>query len=167
MSRPSTRLFGAILLTTLALAGCGRVSAVGPVPPAPSTAPRTLEAPMPLDSQPVVPMPIGMTMTGGVPAAPGACEALAGCDVNAQIKVGDLQKKKVGFLWRKLKVTGQVTNRGAAALSGEIMIRFKKGGNVVQSEYVAIASLTPGQSQSFTHESAVAADDVEVTTRAL
>ncbi len=166
MSRPPTRLIGAILLTTLALAGCGRVTAVGPLPPAPSTAPRNVEAQLPLDAQPSV--PIGPAMVGPMAAAqPGACEALAGCDVHAQLKVGDLQKKKAGFLWRKLKVTGQVTNRGAAALSGEIMIRFKKSGGVVQSEYVAIASLAPGQTQSFTHQSAVAADDVEVTTRAL
>lgn len=166
MSRPFTRLIGAILLATLALAGCGRVTAVGPLPPAASTAPRKAEAQLPLDSQPIV--PVGPAMTGPAAAVqPGACEALAGCDVHAQLKVGDLQKKKAGFLWRKLKVTGQVTNRGAQALSGEVMIRFKKGGDVVQSEYVAIASLAPGQSQSFSHQSAVAADDVEVTTRAL
>ena len=165
MSRPPL-LLGTILVATLALAGCGRVTAVGPLPPAASTAPRQVTAPLPLDSQPAV--AVGAQLVGTAPVAqPGACEALAGCDVNAQLVIGDVQKKKAGFLWRKLKVTGKVTNRGALAMDGEVMVRFKKGGQVVQSEYVALAALAPGASKGFEHTSSVAADDVEVTSRAL
>lgn len=165
MSRP-TPLIGVILLATLALAGCGRVTAVGPLPPAASTAPRQVTASLPLDSQPVV--AVGANLTGAAPLAqPGACDALAGCDINLQLVVGDLQKKKAGFLWRKLKVTGKVTNRGAGALDAEVMVRFKKNGTVVQSEYVAVAALSAGASKAFEYTSSVAADDVEVTSRAL
>lgn len=166
MARP-TLLIGATLIATLALAGCGRVSSVGPLPPAPSSAPKASSLdPLPLDSQPSV--PVGALLTGGpVAAVQPACEATAGCDANKFLVIGDVQKKKVGFLWRKLKVTGKVTNRGASALDGEVMVRFKKGGNVVQSEYVALAALAPGASKTFEHSSSVAADDVEVTSRAL
>lgn len=170
MARPTPRLFAVILLATLALTGCGRVTAVGPLPPAASKAPASLEAPLPLDAQPGYPAsyPVGPAMAGPAAAVgPAACEAVAGCNVHAQLVVGDLQKKKAGFLWRKLKVTGKVTNRGGGPLDGEVMVRFKKGGQVVQSEYVAVAALAPGQSKGFEHTSSVAADDVEVTSRAL
>jgi hypothetical protein len=158
------------LIAAMALGGCGRVSSTAPLPPAPSMAPAALSAD-PLDVMPTT--PIGAPMAGLTPGVaagvmPGAgCEALAGCDVHAMLVVGDVQKKKVGFLWRKLRVTGKVTNRGAAALDGEVMVRFKKDGEVVQSEYVAVAALAPGQSKTFEHSSSVAADDVEVTSRAL
>lgn len=161
-----SRILGAIIVTTLALSGCGRVTAVGPLPPAPSEAPKVSADPLPLDSQPIVPTGPAMVAPTGVGIG-GTCEALNGCDVHAQLVVGDVQKKKVGFLWRKLKVTGKVTNRGAQALDGEVVVRFKKNGSVVQSEYVALAALAPGQSKAFEHSSSVAADDVEVTSRAL
>lgn len=162
-----TRLV-AIALLALALTGCGRVSAGAA--PIPSEAPKKVVADLPLDQ----PMSTGVGMMAGggavlgapVPAG-GACEALNGCNVHAQLVVGAVDKKKAGFLWRKLNIKGQVSNRGAAALSGEIMVRFKKKDQVVQSEYIAIANLAPGASQSFEAKSSVAADDVEVTTRAL
>lgn len=163
----TARIYSAILITTLALTGCGRVTAVGPLPPAPSETPKTSAEPLPLDSQPIVPTGPALVAPAGLGAGAGACEALNGCDVHAQLVVGDVQKKKVGFLWRKLKVTGKVTNRGAQPLDGEVVVRFKKNGSVVQSEYVALAALAPGQSKAFEHASSVAADDVEVTSRAL
>lgn len=164
------RLLGALLLAgSVLLSGCGRVSA-GAAPIA-STTPKKVTNDIPLDT----PSGAGLNMltgTGGgavlgTPTGAGACEALAGCNVHAQLVVGTVEKKKAGFLWRKLNIKGAVTNRGAAALSGEIMVRFKKKDGVVQSEYIAIANLAPGASQSFEAKSAVSADDVEVTTRAL
>lgn len=166
------RLAGALLVAgSLLLTGCGRVSAGAA--PVPSAAPKQLAADLPLDT-PITNQNYGMTSgtgtgvnLGAVTPAPGACVATAGCDVHAQLVVGNVEKTKSGFLWRKLTIKGTVTNRGAAALSGEIMVRFKKSGSVVQSEYIAIANLAPGQSQSYDAKSSVTADDVEVTARAL
>jgi hypothetical protein len=87
--------------------------------------------------------------------------------VHAQLVVGGLEKKRSGFLWRKLRVRGTVTNRGGQALDGEVVVRFKKGGQVVQSEFVALAALAPGQVRAVEMVSAVAADDAEVTARVL
>ncbi len=165
------RLAGVLLVAgSMVLTGCGRVSAGAA--PVPTAAPKQLAADIPLDT-PLGTNNYGMLTgpggsgAGAITPAPGACVATAGCDVHAQLVVGNVEKTKSGFLWRKLTIKGQVTNRGAAAQSVEVMVRFKKGSSVVQSEYIAIATLAPGASQSYEAKSSVAADDVEVTARAL
>ena len=85
----------------------------------------------------------------------------------AMLVVGGLTKTKAGFLWRKLSVKGQVTNKGTEPLSGQLTLTFKKGGDAVQTETLPIALLAPGQSLPFTKDSAVAADEVEVKAKAL
>ncbi|MEB3329809.1 MAG: hypothetical protein VKQ33_11305 [Candidatus Sericytochromatia bacterium] len=143
------------------VAGCGRVAPVGGIPVYEPPPVRTFDPPpspqVTTPPQPVVPPP----------AAAGACDPLAGCNVHALLVVGGLERKRTGFLWRKLRVKGAVTNRGAMPLDGEVVVRFKKGGQVVQSEFVALAALSPGQSRTVEVVSAVAADDVEVSARVL
>ncbi|MEB3197010.1 MAG: hypothetical protein VKP62_07370 [Candidatus Sericytochromatia bacterium] len=173
----------------LSLVGCGRVAPVGGLPVAPMPPATPLEQPAltPLE-QPIAPglnvpafvgpggaaLPVstqpgagtGSSQIGGQTPTAG-CDPLNGCNIHALLVVGGIQKAKMGFLWRKLRVKATISNRGAQALDGEAIVRFKKGGQVVQSEYFPFAVLAPGQSKAFEAVSAVAADDVEVTSRAL
>ncbi|MEB3220941.1 MAG: hypothetical protein VKS61_02585 [Candidatus Sericytochromatia bacterium] len=147
---------------SLLFAGCGRVSPVGGVP---AYEPPPVQAfePSPLPAATPQPLPPAPPRAG----LPAPCDPLAGCDVHAQLVVGGLEKKRSGFLWRKLRVKGTVTNRGGQPLDGEVVVRFKKGGQVVQSEFVALAALAPGQVRAVEMVSAVAADDAEVMARVL
>lgn len=156
-------LLGVFLVT--GLSACGRVAPTGRMPVVPAAAVAT-PAPLALDPIAPVAMPVAVPLSP-VAAAPAACEATNGCNPHMQLVVGNVQKKKAGVLWRKLRVQAQVTNRGPQPLDGEIIVRFKKNGQVVQSEYLAFALLPPGQSKPVELLSAVAADDVEVTTRLL
>jgi hypothetical protein len=154
------------LLASVALAllltACGRVSPVGGVPAYEAPPVRAYE-PEPLPVVTPVPAPVSRPPA----SAPAPCDPLAGCDVHAQLAVGGVEKKRSGFLWRKLRIKSAVTNRGALPLDGEVVVRFKKGGQVVQSEFQALAALAPGQSRAIEMVSAVAADDAEVTARVL
>ncbi|MEB3285802.1 MAG: hypothetical protein VKN33_10995 [Candidatus Sericytochromatia bacterium] len=156
----------ALLMAHALVAGCGRVSPVGriPVPPVSTVlppAPTPLATPLPVVPPPQMPLPTLLT------SPTSGCEAVAGCNPHLQLVVGPINKKKVGFLWRKLRIQANVTNKGPQPLDGEIIIRFKKSGQVVQSEFIAFALLAPGQPKPLEMTSTVAADDVEVTTRLL
>lgn len=156
----------AALVLVATLVGCGRVTPTWRLPQAPVVA---VEPPAPITPEPVmapVAMPVQAQMPPVNPVSAG-CEAANGCNPHLQLVVAQVQKKKAGFLWRKLRVQTRVTNRGPQPLDGEIIIRFKKNGQVVQSEFVAFALLPPGQSKPVDFLSVVAADDVEVATRLL
>jgi hypothetical protein len=169
MAATRTNGRGAYLLALglmLTLNACGRVAPTGGVPSVPVSVTAT---PTPFSVAPVVPieLPVATPLQSAPVAALPTCEAVSGCHPYAQLVVGNVQKKKAGLLWRKLRIQAEVTNRGPQPLDGEIIVRFKKNGRVVQSEFVAFALLGPGQSKPVELVSSVAADDVEVTTRLL
>lgn len=163
---------GALLLVSLCVGGCGRVTGAGPA--------ATDVATIPQSSQTPLPSPLAVGLTGSLPlggaAAPGvtggeigilplppACDLRYGCDGPDALQLADVNKKKNGFLWRKLLVTGQAMNRSIGVASGEVIVRFTKKGQVVQTEFLPIAGLTAGRGQAFEVQSKVAADDALIS----
>lgn len=158
------RSFAPLLALALALtlSGCGRVS-----PTITSAAPLTdmkvlkanalddgmgLGAHMPQPQAPVVTAPVVTT----------------GPQFDALLVISDVKKTTSGILlWKKLTVTGKVTNRGEQPLSGEVTLKFMKSGKVVENGRKPIASLAPGQTMTFELKSSASADDVQTVTKAL
>ena len=83
--------------------------------------------------------------------------------MTGELRVGRLNKDTKGILfWKKLTVSGQVSNPSQGVLSGELQISFMRRGKVVETQVEFVTDLAPGQSQSFTVTSRKAADDVQI-----
>lgn len=84
--------------------------------------------------------------------------------VVGELKVGSIKKETKGILfWKKMTVTGQVTNPSQGILTGELTISFMKRNKVVETSSEFVTDLAPGQSHSFTVTSKKSADDVQIS----
>lgn len=83
--------------------------------------------------------------------------------ITGKLQVSRLNKNSKGvLLWKKLTVSGQITNPSQGVLSGELQISFTKGGKVVETQTEFVTDLAPGQAQGFTVSSKRSADDVQI-----
>ncbi|MEB3329810.1 MAG: hypothetical protein VKQ33_11310 [Candidatus Sericytochromatia bacterium] len=88
--------------------------------------------------------------------------------VTGQLQVGRLTKDTTGVLfWKRLTVSGQVSNPSQVVLSGELQVSFMRGGKLVETQTEFVTDLAPGQTHGFTLRSKKAADDVHITATSL
>jgi hypothetical protein len=107
-------------------------------------------------------MPTGGTSNGFFNTVPTPAP------LSGQLQVGRLTKDRKGLLfWKRLTVSGQVSNPSQVVLSGELQISFMRSGKLVETQTEFVTDLAPGQTHGFTLSSKKTADDVQVTVTSL
>lgn len=149
------RLASILLLTAGLLAGCGHVGTVAVAPaPAVQTKAKAFDTPQ-LDTAASTLPPAAVTPAGAT------CLGLGTCGDTPTATLAAITKTKVGLLWRKLDVAGKVTTTSARPVSGSVVLRFMKGGVVVETLAKPFLNLTTSKPFAFEATSQEAADDIQ------
>lgn len=149
---------GLALLTLVALVGCGRTS-TGPavawdLPTARGVAAATGTVGMRPATQ--------ATPAPGQAAQLDPCLGLGQCVAAPGLRVGAIQTRKAGLLWRKLEAKASASNPSGQAIRAVAWARFLKDGAVVEVQTKHLGLVAPGATLELSFQSKQVADAAEL-----